>query len=115
MDPISLIPQLDPTIKANLDPTRPASTSKTSDSSDAAASAAIPSESQLSQVASMIENSLADHNLRLHFSMDESKDRIIIQVIDDTKGEVIRTIPPEEFFKNASSGGNVGLLVDQSG
>jgi uncharacterized FlaG/YvyC family protein len=113
MDPISLIPQIDPSIKSALETPRPVSPQKTEKTSEAPAH--LPSEDQLTQAAFHIENQLANQDLRLHFSMSENGNRIIIQVIDEKKGEVIRTVPPDQFFKTAMSGNNLGLMVDQSG
>ncbi len=112
MDPISLISQIDPSVKATLPGQRPVSQAKPAAEHEVKAP---PSEDQLSQVASMVENSLADRQLRLHFAMGENK-RIIIQLIDEKKGEVVRTIPPDQlnkFMLNAAKG--EGMLVDFSG
>lgn len=118
MDPISLIPQLDPAVAAAVDPAPQAPSTPKTTPPPASAPQAVPSETQLTQAAAMIEDSLADHNLRLHFSVDtNNNNRIVVQVIDDTKGKVIRTIPPEDLFKNVMSGSSIGigLLVDQTG
>ncbi|MFQ5455997.1 MAG: flagellar protein FlaG [Nitrospirota bacterium] len=44
-------------------------------------------------------NELANYfNKHLNFSIDEATERIVVKVIDDNTGEVIRQIPPKEML-----------------
>jgi flagellar protein FlaG len=51
---------------------------------------------------------------RLRFHIDKSSKRVVIEVVDETSGEVLRQIPPEVLRRLSQAlGKDVGLLVDK--
>lgn len=56
------------------------------------------------------------HNVKLRFSVHEASDRIMVTVIDESTGEVIREIPSSEVLNlSARLEEMVGLIFDQKG
>jgi flagellar protein FlaG len=52
----------------------------------------------------------------LSFRIEESLNRVVIQVIDAKSGDVLRSIPPEDLIRMARNLRNVrGLLLDEEG
>ncbi len=70
---------------------------------------------------STLEEALAqvhEHGRRaesyLKFEIDADLDRVIVKVVDEQSGEIIRQIPPEELLKIAKQLGEIqGLLIDR--
>ena len=82
----------------------------------------IRKESELD--ASRVKESAADvqrnlktiHNVDLNFSIHEASGKIVITVMDETTGEVIREIPSREMLNIAAKFDEmVGLIFDQIG
>ena len=72
---------------------------------------------QLRQIAAAMEKFVRDSGRSLQFSVDEGSDQVVVKVIDETTGEVIRQIPNEEFLRiaqNIKSGtADVSFICDQ--
>ena len=55
---------------------------------------------------------------RIGFAVQEETGKIYVEIVDKSTGEVIKTIPPEEFFKIAAKftrmRRTLGLVVDLS-
>ena len=53
-------------------------------------------------------------NTRLQFSVHEETNQIMVKVIDETNGEIIREIPPEKLLDAlAKMWELVGILIDE--
>ncbi|MDM0104346.1 flagellar protein FlaG [Variovorax sp. J22R24] len=56
--------------------------------------------------------SLASHSISLQFEIDKDTDKVIVKVVDQANGVVIRQIPTEEVIRIAKVMGKApGLLV----
>jgi flagellar protein FlaG len=77
---------------------------------------AAPAE-QLRQIAAAMEKFVRDSGRSLQFSVDEGSGQVVVKVIDETTGEVIRQIPNEEFLRLAKSiesgTADVSFICDQ--
>lgn len=61
-----------------------------------------------------VNASLASRSISLQFEIDKDTDKVIVKVVDQTSGEVIRQIPTEEVVRIAKVMGEAnGLLVNQ--
>ena len=59
-----------------------------------------------------VNASLESRSISLQFEIDKDTDKVIVKVVDQTNGEVIRQIPTEEVVRIAKVMGKVpGLLV----
>lgn len=73
------------------------------------------SPSEMAAVAREISEALKPVAQSLHFSVDESLGRTVIEVIDSSSHEVIRQIPTEEALRIAKALDKLkGLLLQQS-
>ena len=72
---------------------------------------------QLRQIAAAMEKFVRDSGRSLQFSVDEGSGQVVVKVIDETTGEVIRQTPDEEFLRiaqNIKSGtADVSFICDQ--
>ncbi len=71
--------------------------------------------SVLKEASDSLERILASRHVRLKFSVDRvGPDRVVIELVDDRSGSVIKTIPPDKLM-NVVSGMQelAGLLVDR--
>ncbi len=56
------------------------------------------------------------HNVDLHFSVHEASGEIMVTVMEESTGEVIREVPPSEILNLAAKLDEmVGLIFDQEG
>jgi FlaG protein len=62
------------------------------------------------RAAGRVAEELAAQDVELHFEYDEAARRVIIEV-RGADGEVIRQIPPRDFF--AAIAGDAGVLLDR--
>ncbi len=71
--------------------------------------------SQMSELVADIKNEMI-RNVGLHFVVHEDTGRVVVTVIDESTGEVIREIPPSEVLKLAASIDKaIGIIFDQKG
>ena len=84
---------------------------------DDAKKAVIPSLAELSELASDVQKNMnIIHNVDLQFSVNKDSGRIMVTVMDETTGKVIREIPPSELVKFADKFDEmVGMIFDQKG
>ena len=74
-----------------------------------------PTGSALLDAAESLEQILASRRVRLRFSVDrtEGLDRVVIELVDEDSGRVVRRIPPERLLRIVSGMQELaGLLVD---
>jgi flagellar protein FlaG len=78
---------------------------------------AVPDLSELSELASDVQKNIdIIHNVGLQFSVNNDSGRIVVTVMDEDTGEVIRQIPPSEFVKFAGRFDEmVGMIFDEKG
>jgi flagellar protein FlaG len=79
--------------------------------------AAVPTQEQLQQAVSKLNQSAQAQSQGLEFSIDNDTKRTVVKVIDQTTKEVLRQIPsPEalEIAKSLESSDNKGLLIKQT-
>ena len=76
-----------------------------------------PDSSRLMELLDDVEKDLNKiPNVDLRFSVHEASGRIMVTVIDESTGEVIREIPPSEVLNLAAKlDAMVGLIFDQKG
>ncbi len=71
--------------------------------------------SQMSELVADIKNEMI-RNVGLQFVVHEDTGRVVVTVIDESTGEVIREIPPSEVLKLAASIDKaIGIIFDQKG
>ena len=71
--------------------------------------------SQISDLVADIKNEMI-RNVNLQFVVHEDTGRVVVSVIEEATGKVIREIPPEEVLKLAASfERTVGIIFDQKG
>ena len=71
--------------------------------------------SQMSELVADIKNEMI-RNVGLQFVVHEDTGRVVITVIDESTGQVIREIPPSEVLKLAASlDKTIGIIFDQKG
>ena len=72
---------------------------------------------QVRQIAAAMEKFVRESGRSLHFSVDEGSGQVVVKVIDETTGDVIRQIPNEEFLRLAKSiqsgSEDVSFICDQ--
>ncbi len=72
---------------------------------------------QLRQIAAAMEKIVRDSGRSLQFSVDDGSGQVVVKVVDETTGEVIRQIPNEEFLRIAKSiqsgTADVSFICDQ--
>ena len=66
-----------------------------------AAKAAVDMQ-KLEETVSYANKAMQNLNRSLHFSIDEGTERIVVKVVDDSTGETVRQIPPEEILRLAA-------------
>ena len=76
-----------------------------------------PSAAVLKEASEAIERLLATRNVRLKFSVEGSSgvapDRVVIELVDEQSGSVIKRIPPDKLMHIVSGIEELaGLLVD---
>ena len=76
-----------------------------------------PDSPSMTEMAAEVQNNLdMVQNLNLHFSVHGASGEIMVTVIDESSGKVIREIPPSETLNLAAKlDAMVGLLFDQKG
>ena len=71
--------------------------------------------SQMSELVADIKNEMI-RNVGLQFVVHEDTGRVVVTVIDESTGKVIREIPPSEVLKLAASlDKTIGIIFDQKG
>ena len=71
--------------------------------------------SQISELVADIKNEMI-RNVGLHFVVHEDTGRVVVTVIDESTGQVIREIPPSEVLKLAARlDKTIGIIFDQKG
>jgi len=71
--------------------------------------------SQMSELVADIKNQMI-RNVGLQFVVHEDTGRVVVTVIDESTGQVIREIPPSEVLKLAASlDKSIGIIFDQKG
>ena len=71
--------------------------------------------SQRSELVADIQREMI-RNVGLQFAVNEETGRVVVTVIDESTGQVIREIPPSEVLKLAASFGKaIGIIFDQKG
>jgi len=82
------------------------------------ASAQPMSVEEIQELAATIDDSLSSLKSRVGFAVHEETGKIYVKIVDKSTGEVIKTIPPEEFLRIAAKFMNMrrtlGLVVDLS-
>ena len=74
-----------------------------------------PESSQMSELVADIKNEMI-RNVGLQFAVNEDTGRVVVTVIDESTGKVIREIPPSEVLKLAASlDKTIGIIFDQKG
>jgi flagellar protein FlaG len=71
--------------------------------------------SQMSELVADIKNEMI-RNVGLQFVVHEDTGRVVVTVIDESTGKVIREIPPSEVLKLAANlDKTIGIIFDQKG
>jgi flagellar protein FlaG len=71
--------------------------------------------SQMSELVADIKNEMI-RNVNLQFVVHEDIGRVVVTVIDESTGQVIREIPPKEVLKLAANlDKTIGIIFDQKG
>ncbi|NLV21314.1 MAG: flagellar protein FlaG [Syntrophomonadaceae bacterium] len=71
-------------------------------------------EEQVKAAVEQINKTLALHNTRLEFSIHEKTKGIMVKVVDETTGDLIREVPPERVLDMvAMTWEELGLLIDE--
>ena len=75
-----------------------------------------PSESsQLSEIVSEIKHEMI-RDVGLQFNVHEDTGRVVVTVVEESTGQVIREIPPSQVLKLvASMEKTIGIIFDQKG
>lgn len=96
------------------EPRRPRAAAPTS---EAQASDQLPAEEEVARAAVQEQSAVAEFPLQqLAIRKDPEIDRVVVQVLDSTTGEVVRQIPSEEWVSHLKRlRGAKGLFVDQKG
>ncbi|WP_422446914.1 flagellar protein FlaG [Thermoanaerobacterium sp. DL9XJH110] len=72
------------------------------------------SNMELDDAVRKINDTIRIFDRRYHFKIDEDSDKIIVQIINNQTGEIIREVPPEEVLKLAARIKELlGLFVDE--
>ncbi|MBM3279155.1 MAG: flagellar protein FlaG [Candidatus Handelsmanbacteria bacterium] len=75
----------------------------------------VPAE-DLKQAAAEVDKLLEKQHSDLSVSVDESSGTLVVRITDNTTGEVVKQIPPEQLMEaNVSMNKIVGLLMDDQG
>lgn len=71
-------------------------------------------EEQVKAAVAQINKTQALHNTRLEFSIHEKTKGIMVKVVDETTGELIREVPPARVLDMvAMTWEELGLLIDE--
>ena len=76
-----------------------------------------PNSSQVAKLVADVQKNLnIMHNVDLQFSVHEASGKIKVTVTEESSGEIIREIPPEEILRLAAKFDEmVGMIFDKSG
>jgi len=100
-------------ITSNVSPGNKQATQQNPEVLDNAPEAAI-SQEKIAQAIEEVNKALAVHNTRLEFSIHEKTKGIMVKVVDEKTGEVIREVPPKRVLDMvAMTWEEIGLLVDE--
>lgn len=84
------------------------------DAVPASADAEEATPAQIETAVHQVNASLESRSISLQFEIDKDTDKVIVKVVDQTNGVVIRQIPTEEVVRIAKVMGKApGLLVSQ--
>ncbi|MEW6490596.1 MAG: flagellar protein FlaG [Thermodesulfobacteriota bacterium] len=100
---------------AELQPLRPAGGGESA-VAHKAAPVPEPSREAVAQAVDGVNAFLASSNSHVQFQIHEASQRMMVEVIDDTTREVVKTIPSKELLDLAAKIGElVGTLLDRRG
>ena len=103
----------DPAVQARL-PAEQATNQKDKEVQQPVKSLDLPDLEEL--VADVQENLNIMHNVDLQFSVHKASEQIMVTVIDESTGKVIREVPPIEMLELAAKMDEmVGIIFDQKG
>lgn len=72
------------------------------------------SEAKAKEIIERLNQALAMHEIRLEFSVHEKTQAIMVKVVDENTGEIIREAPPEKVLDMISMiWDETGLIVDE--
>ena len=76
-----------------------------------------PDSSQVAKLVADVQKNLKImHNVDLQFSVHEASGKIKVTVTEESSGEIIREIPPEEILRLAAKFDEmVGMIFEKSG
>ncbi|MBI5443904.1 MAG: flagellar protein FlaG, partial [Deltaproteobacteria bacterium] len=75
-----------------------------------------PSTEQVRQAMEGVNAFLKANGTHVQFAMHQETKRMMVEVMDDATGEVLRTIPSKELLDlSARIGEMVGVLLDKKG
>lgn len=106
----------EPTLSAGSTPPRPRTVAgAASPSAGEAQSAGGPGRSSAEEPsAARLKSLLADPAVQVRAHRDDASDRLVLQVLDRTTGEVIEQYPPDQLLRfYAALRESLGALVDQ--
>lgn len=73
-----------------------------------------PNKEEIAKAIAEVNKTLAPHNTRLEFSIHEKTKEIMVKVLDEKTGEIIREVPPKRVLDMvAMAWEELGLLVDE--
>lgn len=93
---------------------RPGGASAAPPAAAAVDEAAVTDPAAVADAVDSLKRRLSAFDRRLDFSIDQELNRIVVRVIDEASGEVIRQIPAEEILRAAKMIDKlVGILFDK--
>lgn len=93
---------------------RAAGASVAPEADEAADAAEEATPAQIETAVNAVNTSLEIRSISLQFEVDKDTDKVIVKVVDQTNGVVIRQIPTEEVVRIAKVMGKApGMLVSQ--
>lgn len=98
----------------NLQVTQMPIVQKTTKSKETDNSQERPTEKQIKDAITQINNKIKERRTRCEFTYNEESNRISIKMIDEATDEVIKEIPPEDTIKMANKLWEMaGMLIDE--
>ena len=98
----------------NLQVTQMPIVQKTTKSKETDSSKERPTEKQIKDAITQINNKIKERRTRCEFTYNEESNRISIKMIDEATDEVIKEIPPEDTIKMANKLWEMaGMLIDE--
>ncbi len=89
---------------------------KTEDAEEPSTVQASAERSTIDQAATRVNEVLSLANPQLKIRVDDETERVVVKVVEEESGEVIRQIPPDEFLAlEKYLSGPKGLLLQEQG